>query len=152
MILDTFENAKLYKGIHPGIDRVLEEVLSITPENFPSERIVLDQDKIFMNAAQYKTHEAEDAVLEAHRLYIDVMCMIDGEETIYVKNTDRVSHVTDEYTEEAEALLAKLDPDCTAVRLKPGSFCILFPQDAHAPGCVADTKMNIKKIIGKVKI
>jgi len=152
MILDTFENAKFYKGIHPGIDKVLEEVIKITPENFPKEKVILDGDNVFMNPGEYETSPVEKASFEAHRLYIDVMCMIEGEETIYVKNTDALSQITMEYNPEKECLLAKLDADNTPVRLTAGSFCILFPQDAHAPGCHAEGPCKVKKLIGKVQL
>ena len=152
MILDTFENAKFYKGIHPGIDKVLEEVIKITPENFPKEKVILDGDNVFMNPGEYETSPVEKASFEAHRLYIDVMCMIEGEETIYTKNTAQLKEITKEYNPQWEALLAKLDPDNTPVLLKAGSFCILFPQDAHAPNCWYGESKNVKKIVGKVRL
>ena len=152
MILDRFENAKLYKGIHPGIDRVLEEASKACPCCFPQEKVVLEEDKVFMNPNAYLTHVAEGASFEAHKKFIDVMCMIEGEETIYVKNTDELSEITKEYDEEKDYLLAKFDADHTPVLLKAGYFCILFPQDAHAPGCVAREPMPVKKFVGKVRI
>ena len=57
---------------------------------------------------------------------------------IYVKNVDKLSCITEEYTEENEALIAKTDDDATAVRLETGYFVVLFPQDAHSPACDAD--------------
>ncbi len=149
MILDRFENAKFYVGIHPNIDKILEAVTSISADSFPSEKIFLDEKNAFMNPNQYETHPADNASFEAHRNYIDVMCMFEGEETIYVKNTDELSDVYMEYNPEKDALLAKFDTDNTPVLLKPGYFCILFPQDAHAPGCIAGTAQKVKKIVGK---
>ena len=78
--------------------------------------------------------------------------LIDGVETIYVKPTDRLSHVYQEYKPEVEALLADFDADATPLRLEAGTFVILFPQDAHSPACDADGTQNVKKIIGKVKL
>ena len=152
MILDTLANAAQYKGIHAGIDQVLEAAKAYTPENYPSGRVVLDGDNVFMNMAAYETHVTETAVFEAHKQYIDVMVMVEGTETIYVKATDALSHVYQEYKPEVEALLADFDTDATPVRLEAGSFVVLFPQDAHSPACHADGPVNVKKIIGKVRI
>ena len=154
MILDKLENASLYKGISRGIDKVLELAKSYTPENYPSERLVVDGDKIYLNFAAYETHSKDSAVAEAHRRYIDVMCMIEGSENIYVKPTDKLQNVTKEYDPEIEALLADVDNDTTAVRLNTGNFVVLFPQDAHAPACdpLPNSKVKVKKIIGKVLI
>ena len=152
MILDTLSNAAQYKGIHTGINMVLEAAKAYTPENYPSGRVVLDGDNVFMNMAAYETHPTDNAVFEAHKQYVDVMVMVEGTETIYVKATDALSHVYQEYKPEVEALLADFDTDATPVRLEAGSFVVLFPQDAHSPGCHADGPVNVKKIIGKVCI
>lgn len=152
MILDTFENAKLYAGIHPGIDRLLSEVQKITPENFPTDKVFLDGNDVYMNPAQYETKEFDPAKFEAHKLYVDVMCMIRGEETIYVKRSANLLSYIKEYNPEKDVYFANFGNDGTAVHLKPGEFCILFPQDAHAPGCMTNKKENVLKIIGKVKL
>ena len=151
MIYDTLDNLKYY-NLSPAIEAVLNYAKNVTSENFPSEKITLDGERIFINAAQYDTHTLADALVEAHRDYIDVMVMIEGEETIYVKSTDRLTQISQEYDPKIEALLAKPDDDMSAIRMKPGSVCILFPQDAHAPGCHADSCAHVKKLIGKVKI
>lgn len=152
MIFDTLANAAQYKGLHTGIDQVLEAAMAYTSENFPSCRVILDGDNVFMNMAAYETHSTEKAVFEAHKQYADVMVMVEGTETIYVKNTDKLSHVYQEYDPKVEALLADFDKDAIPVRLEAGSFVVLLPQDAHSPGCHADGPVNVKKIIGKVRL
>ena len=153
MIFDTLANAAQYKGLHAGIDKVLEAAKAYNAENYPEKtRVTIDGDNVFMNMAAYETHSTEKAVFEAHQQYVDVMVMIDGVETIYVKPTDRLSHVYQEYKPEVEALLADFDADATPLRLEAGTFVILFPQDAHSPACDADGTQNVKKIIGKVKL
>ena len=150
MIFDSMSNASQYKGLNEGIDRIFAEAATVSAENFPKERRVLDGECLFMNFAAYETHAADTAFFEAHRRYADVMVMIEGEETIYVKNTAALSNVTKEYDAAKDCLFADLDADATPVRLTAGSFVVLFPQDAHAPGCDADGKASVKKIVGKV--
>ena len=152
MIYDSLKNAAQYKGLHAGIDQVLEAAKAYTPDNYPSGRVDIDGDNVYMNMAAYETHSTEKAVFEAHQQYVDVMVMVDGAETIYVKHTDKLSHVYQEYDPKIEALLADFDKDGTPVRMEPGSFVVLFPQDAHSPGCHVDGPVNVKKIIGKVKL
>lgn len=152
MILDMIVNAKQYRGIHPGIDRILEAVTMYTLDNYPGGRIVLDGDKLYMNLAEFETHSRERGLLEAHREYIDVMYMVEGAETIYVKPAEKLRNITKEYDPEREVLFAEIDEDVTPVRLEAGSFVVLFPQDAHAPGCIADDSEVVKKIVGKVRI
>lgn len=152
MIFDSLSNAKQYAGIHPGIDQILEAAKAYNAGNFPAEAVVLEADKVILNPGDYTTHPVEGASLEAHRQYIDVMCMIEGCETIYVKNTAQLSNIYKPYDAEIDALLATFDADSIPVRLSAGSFVVLFPQDAHAPGCEADGPCAVKKFIGKVRI
>lgn len=152
MIVDTLENADVYAALHPGIATVLEHARTVTPQNFPTERRVIDGDRVFLNFANYETMPIEKGKFEAHHNYIDVMCMIEGCETIYVKNTDKLSEITVPYVPEKDCLFAALDSDSTPVRLEKGMFCILFPQDAHCPGQICEKAQSVKKIIGKVKL
>ena len=152
MIYDNLKNTGSYTFTEPGIAQVLEAAKAYTPENFPNARVVLDGDNVFMNMPAYETHDAEKAVLEAHVKYVDVMVMIEGRETIYVKNTDRLQDVYSPYEDGRDALLAHMDADVIPVDMQPGDFLVLLPQDAHAPGCHAGQPAKVKKIIGKVRI
>ena len=152
MILDELKNAKQYSGIHAGVDKALEAMKQYTADNYPLGKVEIDGDNVFLLLNSYETRTKEEAKAEAHRKYIDVMYMVEGAETIYVKSVDRLKNITTEYTPEMEALLADTDEDATAVRLEAGYFVVLFPQDAHSPACDADGKHTVKKIIGKVKV
>lgn len=68
--------------------------------------------------ANYKTHDKKDAIFEAHKQYIDVMYMVEGEEIIYVKQTENIKNVTKEYDSEIDALLDNLDDDAIPIRQK----------------------------------
>ena len=152
MILDTMVNANVYAGLNARIDAALSAMQTYTPENYPEGRLELDGANLFLLFNRYDTHSAEGALSEAHRKYIDVMYMVDGEETIYVKPTAQLKHITQTYSADADALLAQTDADATPVRLTAGSFIVLFPQDAHAPACDTDCSHSVKKIIAKVAL
>ena len=152
MILEQIKNTSCYTGIHNGITKALEEMEKYTPDNYPGGRVELDGDNLFLLLNTYETHSPEGALCEAHQKYIDVMYMVEGEEIIYVKPTDKLQNITKEYDPAIEALLGDLDADATPIRLQAGSFVVLFPQDAHSPGCCVDAPQKIKKIIGKVRI
>ena len=80
------------------------------------------------------------------------MYMVEGEEIVYVKPRARLSHITKEYNEKEDALLAELDSDCTAVLISAGQFLILFPEDAHCPERIFKQAKKVKKIVGKLKM
>jgi YhcH/YjgK/YiaL family protein len=151
MILDAIEHAFLYNSIHPSLPTFFSALQEYTPTNFPSLTRYLDGNNAFLIFKQYETKSIEDAKLEAHNEYWDIMYMVEGEETVYVKPRKNLAHITTEYTVENEALLAELDPDCTAVHLSAGQFLILFPEDAHCPEREYKGKKNVKKIVGKLR-
>lgn len=152
MILDTLANAAQYFGIHPGLDMALKAAGVYTPDNYPTESLHLGDGAVTLNFCRYETSPLSGAKMEAHRRNIDVMIMVDGEETIYVKPVDQLSNVTRPYCADDDALLADLDQDMTPVRLKAGSFVVLFPQDAHCPGRCVEEPKAVKKIIAKVLV
>ena len=152
MILDKLENAARYAAINEGIVKAVEAAKQLRADTYQKGRVDVDGEHIYLNCAEYDTHERVGALTEAHRAYLDIMVMIDGCETVYVKRTDALQNVTKPYEASIDALLADTDADVTAVRLVKGDFLVLFPEDAHAPGCHADAPCHVKKVIGKVKI
>ena len=152
MIFDLVKNAYLYKNVLPNILEVLEKGSVYTKDNYPVGRVDIDGDNLFLNLNTYETHFREEAFSEAHQQYVDVMYMVEGEEIIYVKPTEKLLSVTKPYDSKIDALLAKLDDDAIPVRLCEGSFIVLFPQDSHAPGCCVDTPKSVKKIVAKIKL
>lgn len=152
MILDKASNASLYKMVLPQIVTALEKASLYTPDNYPGGCVEVDGKNLFLILNSYETHSPESALMEAHKKYVDVMYMLEGEEIVYVKPTDNLSHITQAYDEINDALLASLDDDATPVRLKEGSFLVLFPDDAHAPGCYVNSSKRVKKIIAKIKL
>jgi YhcH/YjgK/YiaL family protein len=150
MILDTITNASVYEGLHAGIDMALKAMAAYTPENYETGKVELDGDKVFLLRNAYTTNDPANAKFEAHRAYADVMYMVEGEETIYVKPVSQLRNITSEYNPEGDYLLADFDEDATPVHLTAGSFIILLPQDAHAPNCRYGEAKNVKKIVGKV--
>ena len=152
MIYDQISHVEQYAGVNEGVDRLLKTMANYTPENFPTGRLELEGGDPFLIFAAYETHPRAEAVMEAHRRYIDIMYMVDGAENIYVKSTEKLQQITAVYDSTVEALLAAVDDDVAEVHLTPGSFVVLFPQDAHAPACHADGIHSVKKIIGKIRI
>ncbi|MBE6630012.1 MAG: DUF386 domain-containing protein [Ruminococcaceae bacterium] len=152
MILDKLENVSRYAAINAGIVKAVKAAETLHAATYQTGRMDVEGDDVYLNCAEYDTHEMTGALTEAHRAYLDVMVMIDGCETVYVKRTDALQNVTRPYDPNIDALLADTDADCCAVRLVKGDFLVLFPEDAHAPGCHADAPCHVKKAIGKVKI
>ena len=87
MILDTISNAKNYEALSPRLTEALRAAAAYPTDPYVVGRTELDGDNLFLLANSYETKPLnEESLLEAHRKYIDVMYMVEGEEIIYVKH------------------------------------------------------------------
>lgn len=99
--------------------------------NFPKEGGTAELgDGIRCIVNRYTTMSTEVALWEAHKQYVDVHCVLSGEEIIRVVHTSQgkvgVYHADQDYLE--------VDgKDCVGVdvRMKKNSVLCLFPNDAH---------------------
>ena len=152
MILTTKENLQAYASLNPYFEKAFAALKEVAAEEFVKGRHPVDGADIYINAAQYQTHPVEGALAEAHRIYIDVMWMISGNEQIGVVPVETLTEITREYAEQGDALLAKLPETYTTLQMNPDSVCILFPEDGHAPGLIAGEQEEVKKLICKVRV
>lgn len=152
MVFDSIDNAPRYYGLGRGIEQALRYFLAYDAEKHATERVYLDGENVFINRPAYTTEPHDDALLEAHRDYIDVMYVASGEERFYVKPTARMACVTSQYDPAVDALLGKIDADAASFRFPAGYFCIFFPEDAHCAGQLWDAPSEVKKLIAKVRL
>lgn len=152
MIYDSIENAYKYESVIHGLSAVVNAAAPLTRGEFRTGRTPVDGDSIYINAMTYETHPIEGATAEAHRQYADVMIVRSGKETILV--CDRTAlEVTKEYDPQGDYLLGKLNESlATKVTLTPEHFLVLFPNEVHAPGCVATATQTVEKLVGKIKV
>ncbi len=150
MIVDKIENAGLYKNISPLIAKGLEILASQDFSKIPQGKHTVDGDDIFYIVQGYKTSPVEQGKLEAHRKYIDIQFIAKGQELIGCTNIDSLECQTP-YDQEKDIAFYKQPKDFTAVVLKEGMFCILFPQDAHMPGRKVNNPSEVLKIVVKIK-
>lgn len=146
MIYDTLDHLFRYEGMHPG---VLQGLRFLAETDFSGEqrtRFELDGERLFAFTQEYDTAPDNDTP-EAHRRYIDIQYLIDGEELIGVAPLE-------EMTEEVEA---KPENDIwfyhgPTAKLPIGKrrFLVLFPEDAHAPCIALGASAPVKKCVVKV--
>ena len=129
MIYAKNKDARVYRGIHPGLDRALElicpEFLSRLKDG---ERVDIDGDKVYCTRFTYETIPESESFFEAHRRYLDIHLMLEGEEHVDVSHPDDL--VLREAKEEND-FYAYDGVAQYAMDLKPGNFLVVFPGDAH---------------------
>ena len=150
MILTTIQKMDRYVSVNPRFAAAFAAARALAEKTFAGGRHEVDGEELFINAAEYDTKPAAQSLMEAHRRYIDVMVMLEGEETIGIQNVNTVA-VTKPYDESGDALLGALEPGYAAIHMQPGSVAILLPEDAHAPGMDYAGTHHVRKLICKVR-
>ncbi len=151
MIIDKLENWEHYH-YGPGWKRAFEFLLSLTSVS-DEKKYNLQDDEIFAKVMSYKTRTPETAVLETHRKYVDIQTVLKGGEGIeWSPRDDLVVDTAYDKSKDAE-FYKRICPGPARVDVFPGTFVMLFPQDAHMPALMIEEKPElIKKVVVKIKV
>lgn len=150
MIHTTFSKIQRYASLDPYFEAAFAALSELKQEEFIKGRHEVDGDNIYINAIEYETKPEEKCIFEAHKRYIDVMLLLEGEEWIGYTPLRNCKNITMEYNDKDECCLAKLEPEMMKVHMLPGDVCILFPEDAHAPSITYAESTHVRKLIAKV--
>lgn len=148
MVLSNLQHSDRVESLHPLFKTVFDYVKSHDLLNTPCGRIELQGDDLFINNVNPECVAADKQVLEVHRQYIDIHILLEGEETIGWKAIEDCTNETKPYDAEADCALYA-EPASAYVKLHPGEFLIVWPEDPHAP-VIGEEK--IRKLIVKVKL
>ena len=147
MIMDHIENALQYAPLGERLAAALRYLAETDFRELPAGRHDLRGDELYVLVNRYHTKPLDQGAWEAHRRYIDVQYMVAGAEQMGVARTGSLE-VTDEYDGEKDMMLLEGEGDF--ITLRPGSFVVLMPQDAHMPGMALDEPAPVTKVVVKV--
>ena len=104
----------------------------------------------YINVQSVET-KPETPLMEAHVKFVDIQCLIDGEEKIFFTKKEGLP-ILKEYNEGGDAALYQFGENSEAVCYKAGEAIILYPCEAHLPNRTVSESMKIKKAILKIAI
>ena len=150
MIYAKNQEALVYRGIHPNLDLALEH---ITPEFLASlrdgQRVELQGDQVYCTRFTYETIPQEESFFEAHRRYLDIHIMVEGEERVDV---NRPEDLVLTEAQEGNDFYAYQGESWHSAVLRPGAFLVVFPGDAHRIKVQVDGPRTVSKAVFKVCI
>ena len=150
MILDTIDNARIYAGLHPCFPKAFEILKNQTLNKKQDGKYPVDGEKIYYTIQCYTTKPQNAENLEAHRKYIDIQFLLSGQELLGYAPLKGLT-IAEKYNPQKDIAFFDAPKDFTKVTLKPGLFCILFPSDAHLPGCHLAKPSDVRKIVIKIR-
>lgn len=151
MIYDKKENLMQYKGISKNLDRALDYLAQTDLTNVEAGRYEVDGLHVFALVQAPESKPKEEARWEAHRDYIDIQYLIDGEETIGFQNIGTLT-VSEPYSMEKDIVFFNENGEGFFPQLVPGSFVICFPEDAHMPLICTHEPKQVKKVVVKIEV
>lgn len=154
MILDTFAHLDKYIALIPELTLVKTWIEAgkngATPpiEETPIGDSPLDGDKVFLRVSEASGKGESGARVEYHRQYIDVQIPLRGHDRIGYLPIENCSKELEPYKAGPDIGFYADKPE-TYCDVKEGWFCILFPEDAHAPLAFEG---KVKKAIVKIRV
>ena len=149
MIIDKIENSHLYTGLNEKIKKAFDYIRNTDLKNIEPGRYEIDGDNVFALISEYKTKLESNGKLEAHRKYIDVQYVIEGEELIGCTPLGN-QIILESYKEENDIIFFEGEKSFTKV--SSGMFAIFFPEDVHMPGINVGNISEVKKLVIKVRV
>ena len=148
MIYDTLAHAAQYKGLHAGLDKALDFLTATDLTSLTDGRYEIDGDAVFANVASYVTR-AENPTPENHAKYMDVFCLLEGEELVAVAPLEEMGR---EVMANPEGDIWLHEGSGTLIPLGTDRFLVLLPSDAHAPSIGPNGPAPARKVVVKVKV
>lgn len=146
MIIDKIENAKLYYPLHPKFKSAFEVLIK---GEFALGKNIIDND-LYVNYEEYATYPINERRFEAHKNYIDIQFVVEGQEKMGVCDISE-TEILENYDKERDVMfLSAKNPNF--INVKKGYFIIFYPNDAHMPCLLINEAQKVKKFVGKVKI
>jgi YhcH/YjgK/YiaL family protein len=147
MILDRLDNGPRYLALHPGFNDAFEFLTRSDLTALEEGRHDISRNRVYALVMQADGKPRDEALLEAHRKYIDIQVAVDGADVI---GWTPIHECTKSRGFDADKDLEFFDdPVASWVRVPAGCFAIFFPKDVHAPCAFEGT---IRKVVVKVAV
>jgi len=148
MIVDRLKRAESYFEQHPSFGKAFEFLRRKDLSGLSPGRHEVDGDRIYAIISKGPGRNRIQAMLEAHRKYIDIQYVISGIDEMGWKSLADCGLTSREYDKDKDVVFFK-DAPVEWVKVRAGSFAVFFPQDAHAP-LVGDGEIH--KAVVKVAV
>ena len=149
-IKDVPDNISRYPD---KLRQAIEYLASTDFSKLESGRYVLDGETMYANVDRYMTRVPDSGLPEAHRKYIDVQYIVEGEEDISWCPMNSMLREDAPYDENRDIVFFKELVAGNSIVMKKGNYAILFPNDVHRPcGSLYDEPTSVTKVVVKVAV
>ena len=148
MILDTLANSDHYAALHPRFAQAFEFLRSTDLKTLTPGKHAIRGEQLFAIVEACPGRTRAEAKLECHRRYIDIQLVLEGvDEMGWKPLAECVAPVT--AYDAARDIRFFSDTPASWIATPSRSFCLFFPDDAHAPLVSSGT---IRKVVVKIAV
>lgn len=148
MILDKLSHIERYYSISPQIEQAMNWLKENDVFTMPTGLHVIDGEKLKVKVQRYTTGPAETKMLEVHDKYIDIQCVLKGNEMFGLcRREDLIA--PGEYIPDRD--ISFPEGFTRYYPLDEGSFFMAWPGEAHRTKCFYNGQpSDIVKAIFKI--
>lgn len=132
MILDSLKSFEKYQSLQEGFDKVYQFIRKNNLQQLPAGSYEIDGKRVYCDIVEGELKNIEDAKMEIHDSYIDIHVLLEGSETIGLKDRGKCDTENSKYSEATDIAFVNDEPENYVV-LGVNNLAIIFPADAHAP-------------------
>lgn len=144
---------KDYSDIQKVSEAAYRFMLDFSPKKYDDGRYELENG-VFVNISTYTTKLRSQGTYEAHKEYIDIQFIIEGNEIIAVESLDAMhgQRCLQPFAPGSDIELYEGNELGTDHLLSAGDYLILPPSDAHMPGICVCKPSQVRKGVIKIPV
>ncbi len=148
MILAKLTEADRYAALHPLFARAFEFLRGNDLDALEPGMHTIQGEQLFAIVEACRGRTRAEAKLECHRRYIDIQLVLEGIDEMGWKPLRECVEPATDYDAVRDIRFFGDSPS-SWIATPPGSFCLFFPDDAHAPLVSEGT---IRKVVLKIAV
>lgn len=148
MILDVLENLPQYFGLAEGVGKAAAFLARPDLSQLAAGRHEIDGERVYAMVYRNVGRSRESARLEAHQQYIDIQYVFAGLDNMGWVSVSQCVQPDGDYIPQRDVRFY-LDEPAVWLPVRPGTFAIFLPEDAHMPSISAEP---IDKVVVKVAV
>lgn len=149
MIFDSIKNFDNYKS-YPILYKALEFLSKKKNWTDVKKREDIIKDFMFANKIEFISKPKEECKYEAHKRFIDIHYIFEGEEVIDTADVKNLCEI-EEFSKDNDIGFYSGERSGGYI-LREGDFMVCYPSDAYKVGMMNEKPQKIKKIVIKLDI
>ena len=149
MIFAKNNKARDYLGLSENLDLALEHITEEFLSSLGDERVDIIPGQLWCTKFSYETISEEESFFEAHEKFLDIHIMLDGFERVEIASPAGLEQFDSQ--EENDFFAYRGNGEYSLI-LSPGSFLVVFPDDAHKIKMHLGKHETVTKAVFKVRL